>query len=297
MNLKSFILTLAAVFTVSSIIAQANLLNAKSPQEIGIPSAGSLEAMYNDKPLEYGYVDDRDILFSKMTWERIVLDERINFPLYFPIDTNNVGSDRRSLYDVLMTNIKNGRIMDIYDDSYFTTKRTLRDIQASISMVDTTALGIEQLNAGEELDAQYINRRDLSAADIVEYRIKGLWYFDKRQSEMKYRLLGIAPVAPDVNFLDSDRQDLVELFWVFFPDARQVLHEAKSFNNKNSSVPFSYDHLLNARRFNGLIYKEENVQGDRAISDYITDNSLMQLLESDRIKENIRNFELDMWSY
>uniref|UniRef100_UPI0040483C6C type IX secretion system ring protein PorN/GldN n=1 Tax=Mariniflexile sp. TaxID=1979402 RepID=UPI0040483C6C len=244
----------------------------------------------NDKPLEYGYVDDRDILFSKMTWEKVILDERANFPLYYPIDTNNIGSDRRCLYDVLMKSVKNGRIKNIYDDSYFKSKRTLKDIEASLVKIDTTELGVEQLNAGEQLSAEYINRRDITAADIAEYHIKGLWYFDKRQAEMKYRLLGIAPVAPDVNFI-------VELFWVFYPDAREVLHEAKSFNNKNSSMPFSYDHLLNARRFQGYIYKEENVQGDRAVTEYMSENALMQLLESQRIKEKIRDFELDMWTY
>mgnify|MGYP000477286190 FL=1 len=238
-----------------------------------------------------------DILFSKITWEKVVLDERSNFPLYYPIDTNNIGSNRRSLYDVLVKNIKNGNIENIYDDSYFTAKRTLKDIQSALVKIDTTELGIEQINAGEELSAEYINRRDITAADIKEYRIKGLWYFDKRQAEMKYRLLGIAPVAPDVNTIDQDTPDLVPLFWVFFPDARNVLHEAKAFNNENSSIPFSFDHILNARRFHGYIYKEENVQGDRAITEYVSQNSLMQLLESDRIKDKIRDFELDMWTY
>ncbi|WMI64076.1 gliding motility protein GldN [Aestuariibaculum sp. YM273] len=296
MNLKSFLLTVTTVFTVSGVFAQANILNAKSPEEIGVRTEAQ-KAIDNDKPLEYGYVDDRDILYSKMVWEKIVLDERVNFPLYYPIDTNNIGSDRRSLYDVLMKNIKNGKIKNIYDDSYFKTKRTLDDIQAALAKVDTTELGIEQLNAGEQLSAEYIDRRDLTAADIVEYRIKGLWYFDKRQAELKYRLLGIAPVAPDVNFIDSETPDLVELFWIFFPDAREVLHEAKSFNNENSSMPFSFDHVLNSRRFNSIIYKEENVQQDRAINEYVTDNALMQLLESERIKEKIRDFELDMWTY
>lgn len=296
MNLKSFLLTVTAVFTVSSVFAQANILNAKSPEEIGVRTEAQ-KAVDNDKPLEYGYVDDRDVLFSKMTWEKIVLDERANFPLYYPIDTNNIGSDRRSLYDVLMKSVKDGKIKNIYDDSYFTTKRTLKDIEAALVKIDTTELGIEQLNAGEELSPEYINRRDITAADIKEYRIKGLWYFDKRQAEMKYRLLGIAPVAPDVNFIDTDEPDLVPLFWVFFPDAREVLHEAKSFNNENSSIPFSFDHILNSRRFQGYIYKEENVQGDRKISEYISQNSLMQLLESERIKDKIRDFELDMWTY
>jgi gliding motility associated protien GldN len=296
MNLKSFLLTVTTVCTVSGMFAQANILNAKSPEEIGVRTEAQ-KAVDNDKPLEYGYVDDRDILFSKMTWEKVVLDERANFPLYYPIDTNNISSNRRSLYDVLMKNIKNGKIKNIYDDSYFNAKRTLKDIEGALSKIDTTGIGIEQLNAGEELSAEYINRRDITAAEIREYHIKGLWYFDKRQAEMKYRLLGIAPVAPDVNFIDDDEPDLVELFWIFFPDARTVLHEAKSFNNKNSSMPFSFDHILNARRFHGYTYKEENVQGDRAVSEYISDNALMQLLESDRIKDKIRDFELDMWTY
>ena len=296
MNLKSFLLTVATVFTATSMFAQANVLNAKSPDEIGVRTEAQ-KAVDNDKPLEYGYVDDRDILFSKMVWEKVVLDERANFPLYYPIDTNNIGSDRRSLYDVLMKSIKDGEIENIYDDSYFTSKRTLKDIESALVMVDTTELGVEQLNAGEELSAEYINRRDITSADIKEYHIKGLWYFDKRQSEMKYRLLGIAPVAPDVNFIDEEEPDLVALFWVFFPDAREVLHEAKSFNNENSTIPFSFDHVLNARRFHGYIFKEENVQGDRAITEYVSENALMQLLESERIKDKIRDFELDMWTY
>jgi gliding motility associated protien GldN len=296
MNLKSLILTVLCVFAVNSSFAQANILNAKSPDEIGVKTDAQI-ALDNDKPLEYGYVDDRDILYSKMVWEKIVLDERVNFPMYYPVDTNNIGRDRRSLFDVLMTSVKNGDIEHIYDDSYFTSKRTLKDIEAALTLIDTTELGIEQINAGEELSPEYINRRDITAADIAEYHVKGLWYFDKRLGELRYRLLGIAPVSPDVNFIDTDESDLVPLFWVFFPDARDVLHTAKVFNGKNSAIPLSFDHLLNSRRFNGYIFREENVQGDRAVSEYINNNALMQLLESDRIKEKIRDFEQDMWTY
>lgn len=296
MNFKSFLLTVLSVFMAGSTFAQANILNAKSPDQIGVRTAAQIE-IDNDRALEYGYVDDRDILFGKMTWERVILDERANFPLYYPIDTNNIGKNRRSLYDVLFKSIKDGKIENIYDDSYFTTKRTLKDIEAALVKIDTTELGIEQLNAGEELSAEYIDRRDITAADIVEYHIKGFWYFDKRQAEMKYRLLGLAPVAPDVNFIDTDSPDLVPLFWVFFPDARDVLHEFKAFNNENSAIPHSFDHILNSRRFHGYVYQEENVQGDRKINEYVAENALMQLLESERVKDKIRNFELDMWTY
>jgi gliding motility associated protien GldN len=110
-------------------------------------------------------------------------------------------------------------------------------------------------------------------------------------------LLGICPITPDVFTLNSDEKDYIELFWVFFPDARNVLHRAKSFNDKNSSMPISFDQILNSRRFNSVIYQEENVYGDRNIVSYMKDNAQNQLLESERVKEKVRNFEENMWNY
>ncbi|MGI9548275.1 MAG: gliding motility protein GldN [Flavobacteriaceae bacterium] len=300
MNWKSLIVVGAIAMMPLSIAAQANILNAKKPEDIGKKTEEQIAAD-NDTPLEYGYVDDRDILWSKTVWEVIDLDERVNFPLYYPLDTIDIGADRRSLYDVFLKNIKNGKMTDVYVDSYFTEKRNFGDLEATLKKVDTTDLGYEQINAGEELSPEYINQRELTAADIEEYRVKGIWYFDKRQGELKYRLLGIAPVAPDVNFIDDESMDpadaKVELFWVWFPSARQILHDAKVFNQRNSAQPISFDQLLNARRFNAIIYKEDNVHGDREIREYIADNALFQLLEADRIKEAIRDREQDMWAY
>ena len=132
---------------------------------------------------------------------------------------------------------------------------------------------------------------------VIMYKIKGFWYFDKRQSELKYRLLAICPMAPEAREVGKENQDPIELFWIYFPAIRDVLHDAKAFNEKNSAMPDSFDHLLNARRFSGVIYKEENVFGDRSISDYMKDNAQNQLLESARVKEKIRDFESDMWNY
>ncbi|GAB5476302.1 MAG: gliding motility protein GldN [Maribacter sp.] len=300
MNWKNVLIIGAVSLLPASMLAQANILNAKKPEEIGVKTEAQ-KALDNDAPLEYGYVDDRDILWSKTVWEVVDLDERVNFPLYYPTDTIDIGSDRRSLYDVLIKNIRNGKLEDVYVDSYFTEKRKFADLSSTLRKVDTLEYGYEQINAGEALSPEYVMERELSAADIEEYRIKGIWYFDKRQGELKYRLLGIAPVAPDVNFIDDESMDpadaKVELFWVWYPSARQMLHDAKVFNQRNSAQPISFDMLLNARRFNGVIYREDNVHGDRKVNDYIADNALFQLLEAKRIKEVIRDREQDMWAY
>ena len=299
MRLTQIFLGIALMLLSPNLKAQHNILNAKTPDEIGLKTEAQI-AYDNDNPLSYGYVDDRDILWSKATWEIIDLDERVNFPLYYPSDTNNIGSERRSLYDVLVKNIKNGNITEVYADSYFSEPRTLRDIEGSLVYSDTTDLGIEQYNAVGSVDPEYVRRFTLDAGDVEEWRIRGVWYLDKRQGELRYRLLGICPVANEARskaFPDDGLDAKVELFWVWYPGAREILHRAKAFNRKNTSQPISFDHLLNSRRFNALIYKGENVQGDRGVADYINDNALMQLLESDRIKEQIRNIEIDLWNY
>ncbi|MGB3774289.1 MAG: gliding motility protein GldN, partial [Leeuwenhoekiella sp.] len=122
-------------------LAQNNILNAKAPDEMYEKTEGQM-LLDNDKPLDYGYVDNRDVLWGRNVWEVVDLDERVNFPLYYPIDTNNIGSNRRSLYDVLVTAASKGKI-DLYSDSYFNEKITLNDISAAMSKVDTTDLGIE----------------------------------------------------------------------------------------------------------------------------------------------------------
>ena len=113
-------------------------------------------------------------------------------------------------------------------------------------------------------------------------------------------MLAIAPIAPDVQTMgreDIDISEQLPLFWVWYPDAREVLHNMKVFNQKNSAYPISFDHILNARRFSSIIYKEENIYGDREISTYVKGNALFQVLESNKKKEEIRNKELDMWNY
>ena len=128
---------LSFTWIVSSTFAQTNVLNAKVPSQIGVKTEAQ-QAADNDVPLPYGYVDDRDIMWSTTTWELIDLQERANFPLLFPIDTMDISADRRSLYDVLLRAMKENRLTETYVDSYFTEKRTYDDLKYSLSKVYRT---------------------------------------------------------------------------------------------------------------------------------------------------------------
>lgn len=283
--IKNCVFIFFAILFSSSINAQFGILNAKNPDQIGKKSEQQLAAD-NDGPIPYGYVDDRDVLWSKVVWEFIDLNQKINLPYYFPIDTTNISSDRRSLFHTLIKGIKQGKIKEAYDDSFFTSKITQQEI-------DQRLINIREENG-------YADTFRIQTEDVAGYMIKGMWYFDKRQGELKYRLLALAPMGKDVQTLgvqEIEDEELYELFWIFFPAAREVLHDAKVFNPSNASQPISFDHLLNARRFSSTIIREENIYGNRAIEDYVRGNSLFQLLEANKIKEDIRNREIDMWNY
>ena len=299
MNWRNFLLV--SVFSLSTLsFAQSNLLNAKTPAEIGKKTEAQKNAD-NDKPLPYGYIGDRDVFMGKTVWELIDVDQRVNYPMYYPVDdSKDLGSERKPLFEVIMKGIDDGKITEVYDSGYFTSKKTKQDIDKARISIDTTNEGLVQKNDGDPISDEFIVKSTIEASDVKGYKIKGFWYFDKRQGELKYRLQGICPLVPDVftkNKEENKNDAPIELFWIYFPATRDVLHEWTAFNNVNSAMPITFDHLLNSRRFNGVIYKEENVYGDREIQQYMKDNSQMQLLESERIKEKIRSFESDMWNY
>ena len=300
-KLKSYLLLGMVVLSICAGNAQAyfNMLNAKNPEEIGkVPKERVIAS--KDKPLPYGYVDDRDILWSKIVWEHIDLNERINMPLYYPIDSAFVNSSRKSLFYTLLRGIKKGDIKEVYDDSFFKSKLTMKDINQKLTRVDTSDYAYELLNEGETDIKDFVDEVSIKSEDIDGYRIKGIWYFDKKHGELKYRLLALAPMAPDVQILgrdDIEAEESLPLFWIFYPDARDVLHKGYAFNERNHRSPISFDDILNARRFTSVILREENLYGNRSIADYIQGNALFQIMEYERIRESIRSKELDMWNY
>ena len=477
----------------------SNILNAQNPDDIGIRSASQIQEDKDD-PLEYGYVNDKDILWSTTVWEIIDLDQRVNYPLLYPIDTNVVGKERRPMLWWLRQEIEKFNI-PVYDPGFdegeFLEKVPNEDIENIFQIKINTEKGDQRLEDvvyeleeqitsqvekygfnpyEEEISAEQkqvldsdttfvkmfpyeikdyssyklLSSRDfsyeqflgftspdgavrfmqpdgiadlLSPEEVVEYNaaleellselffeenddfyyknleledlkqwlIKGIWYFDKKYSELIYRPIGLAPVTkplqknddddflggpldntyepPPVNGPDSDGdgigdQDEIDgfetdpqvadtdadgfndgdeinkfftdplnpnefpsesdvaafdnpspnpeqqtntaapaisklrpIFWVYYPHAREILKKGQAFNNRNTSKYVSFDDIINSRRFGSVIYKEENVYENRKIDNYIKNNSFMRLLESERIKEKIRNFEHDMWSW
>ena len=295
-------------------INSLSILNAKSPaafrvyREIGTVKKGDSVISARNKPISYGYIDEKDVLRSMVVWEIIDMNEKINQPYYHNAD--GIVSSNKSLYQLLIENIMSGKIKEVYDDEMFMTKLSPEAIKQRLSITKESDWLIDKRNAGEKLTPEDIK----AGTDVIEtktenvklLKVKGMWYVDRRDGQMKYRLLGIAAMGPDPTMMAEktadgvslgNKDELIDLFWVYYPDAREVLANSVVFNSKNLSSDLTYDDILNARRFSSIIYKSDNGLGTGIIKDYIPNDAEEQLEESDRIKNQILEMENDMWNY
>lgn len=295
-------------------ITSLSILNAKSPEafrkyrELNMIKRGDSIVSTKTTPLPYGYVEDKDVLKSIVVWEIIDLNDKINQPFYHNQD--GLVSQNKSLYQVLFDAINAGKIKEVYDDEMFTTRLTPEAIQARIKNEVMSDAGIDRINEKgkltEEEKKEFTNVYETKTENVKVLKIKGMWYIDRRDGQMKYRPLGLAAMGQDPSTMGqfapdgtplAAKDELIDLFWVFYPDAREVLANSVAFNSKNLSSDITFDDLLNARRFSSVIYKSDSGLGNGVIKDYVPNDADGQLEESDRIKAQILEMENDMWNY
>ena len=290
------------------------ILNAKSPEEFrqlreeNKTKKGDSIVSVENKPLSYGYIDEKDVLKSLVVWEIIDMNDKLNQPFYH--NSDGLVQQNKSLFQILIDGINNGKIKEVYDDELFTTRLSPEEIQKRTSREVISDDLIDKINSGAKVtEADKKAGTDVyqtKTENVKLLKVKGMWYIDKRDSQMKYRLIGIAAMGKDpqtMGVIGGDGElvdsgdDYIDLFWVYYPDARPLLANSVVFNSKNLSSDITFDDVLNARRFSSIIYKSDNGMGNGIIKDYIPRNADAQLEESDRIKAQILQMEEDMWNY
>lgn len=129
----------------------------------------------------------------------------------------------------------------------------------------------------------------ITSQDIARYHVKEDWFFDKERSVLDVRIIAISPVV-----LDLSSNTYRELFWLYFPECRFVFNNYYTYNTKNDSQWMSFDDYFWKRQFASTIYKQSDVF-DRTIEQYRY--GIDALIESQKITEDIRTFENDLWHF
>jgi gliding motility associated protien GldN len=287
--MKRFVLILAgfSILTIGSTKLNAQDLKTEVYVKEHIP---------NKKPVPYPYVREADVMWSKTLWRIIDLRQKQNLPLYYPLKP--IGK-RMSLIDLLLYGIDNeGLTAYSPDDPYNEFK-----VQLTKDIVDfNLGAGIDTVqvidpNTGEVTYTPVQQER--RTEEVKQLLVKEKWYFDRKHSVMKVRILGLCPIRV-YNRLGEDGLPTEEVmkkkvFWVYFPEARPLLSRYEIYNRHNDAQRLSFDDYFWQRRFNSYIYAESNVYSNRLIEEYTL--GLETLMESERIKESLFNMEHDLWEY
>ena len=190
---------------ISSASFAQNVLNAKSPEELRqqrekkftVNEAGDSISTENE-PLAYGYIEDKDVVWSKVVWETIDMKERLNQP--YSKKGDELVQNSKSLFEVLMDGMKSGRIKEVYATDDFQNKLDYNQIVSKLEFVEVDQAFLDDLKANGETPAEGegVLKHQLHNDDVRMIQVKGMWYIDRRLGELKYRLLGIALLSKDI---------------------------------------------------------------------------------------------------
>ena len=264
------------------------------------------EKHHNKRVQQYAPLRQADVMWSRKIWREIDLRQKINHPFYYP-ENDGVAQtiqDRKSLIDVIYSAIKEGSITAYGNaprDDEFREEMSQDDIKkiggAKEEMVETT--NWEKVAEGfseEESTVMTLSKKEFDRNQVKKWRLKEQWFFDKQRSVMDVRIIGMAPLKEDRDEVSGQLTGgFSPLFWVYFPEAREILINAEVFNLvKNNAERRTYDDIFWKRMFGSTIVKESSVM-DRKINEYMV--GLDALLEAERIKTEIFNIEHDLWEY
>lgn len=238
-------------------------------------------------PIAYSPVDPSDIVWSKTIWRELVLREKMNLPLYYP----TVPVDgRMSLIGVLMQGIEQS-FKNAFDDDELEIPVTYNEIMEKFGALSDT---LKRRNSETGEMETVVIPGEMHTEEVKRLQIKELWYFNKRTSRLEVRIIALCPIREYV----KDEMEGIQkrmLFWVDYDEFRDILAKWQVYNFKNDALRITFDDIFLKRYFSSRIIKETNPYDNRSIQSYAT--GIDAVLESDRVKNEIFNFEQDLWEY
>ena len=284
MKIKNFLLLAFLVVSVQF---------AKAQETQPLDGAYIEERTLTRKFLPYSTIREADVLFKKRVWRILDMREKMNMPLYYPPEPAN---GLKSLATTIFEALNTGELMaysawfGATQDDEFRSTLSKNELKAAMSVIEQ----IETFPYEDDPEYSVLvdDTSELETSEILMYKIKEDWIFDTQRSKLEVRIIGLAPMKAT-----KDGEVLIgyqEMFWLYYPYCRPVFAHQEVFNRNNDGAQLTIDDVFQNRMFSSYIVKEKNTY-NRAIEDY--KKGLDALLESDRITNDLRNKEIDLWVY
>jgi gliding motility associated protien GldN len=240
------------------------------------------------KVTPYPELRESDVAFQKRIWREIDTREKMN---------QYLASPKLRLIDIMMSSIATGELtaydatpgqLDDPDGDGFS--RPLTPAQAKAKMADSVL--VDKFDKNGDKIGSTMKPGEFNPDSVVKFRLKEDWIFDRQRSIFEPRIVGIAPmVRVSVGGVQSDYQPA---FWIYFKDVRPILATHEAVNRNSDATGLSFDDVFMKRIFTSYIVKQSNDKNDR-IKDYA--QGIDKLYESERIKKQLMDWELNLWQY
>ena len=289
----------ATASTDSAVTVAAPLLNDTLPikkiaKSLRRDAAVDDDAIRDRTPLAYENLRADDAVYRHKIWREIDTREKINLPFRYSADQDN-GNQR--FISILLQAVQDSAVTVFSNvDDRFTTPMTKGEVSKAIAGEE---IPVPLYDTMGNLTGTKMMRNEINLDSIYKFRIKEEVVFDKESSRLFFRILGIAPVKRIITPQGIDIGE-TEVFWVYYPDMRETFAKYEVYNGKNFGARMSWEELFESRMFYGRIIKSTiDNPYDQYIKNYkgLSENTILQLLEGENIKEKIFNYEQDLWSY
>jgi gliding motility associated protien GldN len=241
------------------------------------------------KVVPYPSLIERDVMFYRRVYRIIDTREKMNLVMKWP---------RNPLYRIIYEAATKGygsAPIPAYRNDSLTSVLNPEEIITKGGSEESIQMPDPNDPTGETLIDTVI-RNPFRPSEIRRYLILEDWIFDKQTSQFFIRIIAIAPLF-DLTVAGQNLGEN-ELFWVKWSDLRNVLVNQEIFNRHNDALRLSYDDFFEQRLFSSYISKESNAFDNRIMDfEEFKADKLSALLESEKIKNRLFEWEHDLWEY
>lgn len=234
-------------------------------------------------------VREIDVMWKKRVWREIDTREKQNVGFRFPGDENSGGG---YFIEILLDAVKKGKVKAYSNlDDRFTQALTKDQVMQMLIGKKDTVTVIDPETGKEKI---VITDRVFNPEVVTKYRIKEDWIVDRNLGKEVVRIVGIAPLI-DIMNEDGSFRASQPMFWLYYPEIRDVLSQYEVFNPENDVARITWDDFFEMRQFSSRIIKVSNPFDETYNQAGYT--NMEALYKSQRDAEKIFNKEHDMWVY
>lgn len=229
-----------------------------------------------------------DVVWKRDVYRTLDLMKDANSPLYYPVEPRG---RQVNLFTYVFHLVLTGRVnaytykLDGVESFDKKDRMEVRDLLDRYSIYY------------EEKDGKLsVENNDIPSAEVTRYYIKESIYLDQRTGSFSTRVTALCPVLMRGADDFGGEATPYPLFWLNYDEVSPWLARLPIMaSNLNNVTNMTAEDYFAMNRYDGQIYKTNNLQG-RALANYCHTDSAM-VKEQKRIEKEITDFEEGVWGH